>query len=71
MMKNLVFGTVIFSLLFLFSCEKEEEDCKGKKSDFYCIESFEPVCGCDNVTYSNECYADRAGVLSWIAGECK
>ncbi|MFN3940780.1 MAG: PKD domain-containing protein, partial [Chitinophagales bacterium] len=38
---------------------------------FGCTEIYEPVCGCDGITYSNECYATYyGGVLSWTAGEC-
>ena len=36
-----------------------------------CIDLWDPVCGCDNITYGNECEATfYGGVTSWTAGEC-
>lgn len=29
------------------------------------------VCGCNNVTYDNECFAKAASVVNWTEGECK
>ena len=41
-------------------------------NDMVCTQQYEPVCGCDNVTYSNECYAYHyGGVTSWVQGECE
>ena len=36
----------------------------------FCPFIFDPVCGCDDVTYSNSCFAEANGVLSWTPGEC-
>ncbi|MBK9338066.1 MAG: PKD domain-containing protein [Lewinellaceae bacterium] len=35
-----------------------------------CASFFAPVCGCNGVTYINECTAMAAGVTKWWAGEC-
>ena len=67
----------IFALLltFLFiSCDDEDSStpCQlsEKDEDMACIEIYQPVCGCNNQTYSNSCYAGRDGVSSWSEGEC-
>ena len=36
-----------------------------------CFALWDPVCGCNNVTYGNECEATNyGGVTSWTEGEC-
>ena len=35
-----------------------------------CIEIYQPVCGCDQKTYPNSCYAGINGLTQWTEGEC-
>ncbi len=65
----------LFSLITLFglgsvtlSCDK----CKPKdvQEDCICYEIYAPVCSCDNVTYSNDCHAECAGIEDYEEGEC-
>ena len=70
-MRNISF--FLFVLLFI-SCKDEDSSspCQisEKDEDMVCIEIYQPVCGCNNETYSNSCYAGRDGVTSWSEGEC-
>ena len=73
---------ISFTLLFFISCEDDDSannqpycnnKCidESKISSYYnCDDYYEPVCGCDGITYGNECYAENAGVTEWIDGEC-
>ncbi len=64
---------IVFFFFFFISCNNidPDEPCKIDGLDGrVCIEVYEPVCGCNNQTYSNSCYAQSAGITSWTDGEC-
>jgi len=35
-----------------------------------CPQHLDYVCGCNDVTYDNECFAKAAGVVRWTNGAC-
>ena len=74
---KLFYKLFITSLIFFISCSSEESEetacIDESKIDglVLCIEVYEPVCGCNGITYPNVCYASSiGGVTSFINGAC-
>ena len=44
---------------------------KKQPEPIFCTQQYDPVCGVDNKTYSNECVANAAGAKIQYKGECK
>ena len=74
---NLYSKLITFLAIFIISCSSEnkiEDSCIDESiiDEFsVCIEIYQPVCGCDGITYPNSCYAENFnGVTSYINGAC-
>ena len=60
-------------LLMLYACPNTEEGCLAKARQDptqVCIQLYDPVCGCNNITYSNACIAESWGINQFSQGAC-
>jgi hypothetical protein len=64
---------ILILTIWLLLSQCDSKDCIDENLISYgpCTFDYRPVCGCDNQTYSNACFANRAGVTSYRNGECR
>jgi hypothetical protein len=64
----------LIPLLLLLGCHAGKtlkKDCAEKtRDDSMCLAIYEPVCGCNQKTYGNECEARAYGITVFTKGEC-
>ena len=60
---------LLLSALFVLSCDKKE--CERKNCTDAIPLYYDPVCGCDDVTYSNREEAECNGIENYTKGVCE
>ena len=81
-MKSILILQIFFFLGLIVSCNSNKPNqTKGNENQEECVEKidpacscmmvYEPVCGCNNKTYSNACIAECSGIKEYVKGECK
>jgi hypothetical protein len=67
----------LLSMLFVMTVLMVGMGCAAKKciekpaEDCVCTMQYDPVCGCNNKTYSNACEAECHGITEYKSGPCE
>ena len=70
MLKKLLFISFVISLCGAFRLNAQCIDSSMVQPGAYCDPQWIPVCGCDGITYRNDCFSRINGLTSWNYGIC-
>lgn len=57
--------------LLCWACTPAKDCEENPQTHCSCTEQYDPVCGCNNRTYSNVCAAHCAGIATYSKGPCR
>ena len=69
-MKRIISSCLILVSCLFLSCDKSSKCIATNNSDCICTKDYVPVCGCDDITYSNQCHANCVNIEVVSQGEC-
>tara|TARA_Y100000782_G_C10188226_1_gene268273 strand:+ start:8877 stop:9584 length:708 start_codon:yes stop_codon:yes gene_type:complete len=52
------------------ACEMDSSCMEQVVDSIDCYLEYEPVCGCNGITYANECVANKLGITEYTSGTC-
>jgi hypothetical protein len=65
------FPLTLVIYLMVSCCDVHEACIEKPKDDCACITLYDPVCGCNGITYGNACEAACAGITDYTPGACE